>query len=56
MTGIERIGVVDIGLVLAREPNLNVDQGHGLVHAPRGKGVGFFLATLVRANLTYSYM
>lgn len=37
MIEIEMIDVVDTGLVLAQEPNLNIDQGHGLVHGPKAK-------------------
>ncbi|KAI3496990.1 hypothetical protein L1887_39370 [Cichorium endivia] len=37
MTEIEMIDVADTGLVLAQEPNLNIDQGHGLVHGPKVK-------------------
>lgn len=36
MTEIERIDVVDTDLVLAQEANLNIDQGQGLVPAPKG--------------------
>ncbi|KAJ0514456.1 hypothetical protein HanRHA438_Chr10g0462221 [Helianthus annuus] len=44
MTEIERIGVVDVSLVLAlilvQEPNLNVDHGLVLVHTPKGQVPG----------------
>lgn len=37
MTEIEKIDIVDAGLVLTQEPNLNIDQGRGLVQDPKGK-------------------
>ena len=36
-TEIERIDTVDTDRVHTQEPNLNIDQGHGLVHGPKGK-------------------